>query len=77
MISKKNRRKIIVDRVEYHYKVRGYLNDDYSSAISVLINNTITNEKIKWQNRHCEPIITPKHIRTLIETRELNGIKAY
>jgi len=69
MIPKFKRRKIIVDGNEWEYCITGKWEP------SVFIHNIASNEKIDW-NINCECVIKPKDIRTLIEKKELWGIKA-
>jgi hypothetical protein len=70
MIPKKIRRTIIVDKQEWEYCVKGRY------EINIFLHNLTTNEKIKWYAEGEGTRITPKDIRTLIETKELMCIKA-
>ena len=69
MIPKSKRRVIVVDGAEWEYCISGV------DCITIFLHNMTTNEKISW---HTESggRATPKDIRTLIETKQLDGIKA-
>ena len=68
MIPKSKRRKITVGGDEYEYCVTG--------MVEVFIRNLRTDEKILWGQDEWHQHITPKDIRTLIETKNLHGIAA-
>lgn len=70
MIPKNIRRTITVNNILYEYCVTG--------CVCVFIRNMITNEKINWYQEwkdKWQQSITPKDIRTLIETKSLHDQK--
>ena len=65
MMPKKGRRSIMVDDVEYHYKVERKSMDSHRYR-SVIIQNTITKEIINAHFR--QERVTPKEIEDIIVT---------
>jgi len=71
MIPKKIRRTIKVNNEEWEYCIGG------RHCAKIFLHNLKTNQKLSWYMEDCDYIpITPKDIRTIIEKKELAGIKA-
>lgn len=70
MIPKKLRRTIVVNGTQYEYCVTG------PYCADVFIRNPKTKEQIDWYVEGEGIKITPKDIRTIIETKQLGTVKA-
>ena len=68
MIPKKIRRTIIVNGQEWEYCITG--------SIMVFAKNIKTKEVITWYDEQYDFGITPSDIKTLIEKKELFGVKS-
>jgi len=69
MIPKSKRRVIVVGGDEWEYCIRG----NYS--VNIFIHNMRTSEKLSWY-MDGDGRITPKDIKTIIETKKLANIEA-
>jgi hypothetical protein len=70
MIPKNKRRVITVSGTRYEYCVVG--------CVDIYIKNLTTNETLSWGDdwkQKWKQSITPKDIRTLIESKELFGVR--